>query len=71
MWVSIAGIVIAFIGTAFSLWTIISRDERTAGTWREIPKLHKNAIRERRCVLWGIGLYFIGTVLQIAGLFVP
>lgn len=71
MYWSIAGIVLSFIGTAFSLWMILMRDERTAGTWREIPKLHQNAVRERRCVLIGIGLIFIGNLLQIAGYFQP
>ena len=34
MWYSIAGIVLSFVGTAFSLWKILMRDERIAGTWR-------------------------------------
>ena len=71
MWFSISGIITAFIGTSISLWTIIMRDERIAGTWRDIPNLHKNAIKERRCVLAGIGIMLLGNILQIAGYFFP
>ena len=68
---SILGIILSFFGTAFSLWTILMRDERIAGTWRDIPNLHKNAVKERRCVIVGIILIFIGYALQIVGYFVP
>ncbi len=71
MWFSIAGIVLSFIGTAFSLWKILMRDERIAGTWRDIPNLHKNAIKERRYVMVGIVLILVGNLLQIAGYFLP
>jgi len=71
MWFSIAGIVLSFIGTAFSLWKILMRDERIAGTWRDIPNLHKNAIKERRYVMVGIILILVGNLLQIAGYFLP
>ena len=54
MWYSIVGIVLSFIGTAFSLWKILMRDERIAGTWRDIPNLHRNAVQERRYVMAGI-----------------
>ena len=47
------------------------RDERIAGTWRDIPNLHKNAVKERRYVIVGIILIFIGYCLQIVGLFYP
>ncbi len=71
MWFSIAGIVLSFIGTAFSLWKILMRDERIAGTWRDIPNLHKNAVKERRYVMVGIVLILVGNLLQIAGYFLP
>ncbi len=71
MWFSIAGIVLSFIGTAFSLWKILMRNERIAGTWRDIPNLHMNAIKERRCVMVGIVLILLGNLLQIAGYFLP
>ncbi len=71
MWFSIAGIVLSFIGTAFSLWKILMRDERIAGTWRDIPNLHKNAIKERRYVIVGIILILVGNLLQIAGCYLP
>ena len=71
MWYSIAGIVLSFIGTAFSLWKILMRDERIAGTWRDIPNLHKNAIKERRYVIVGIALISVGNILQIVGYFFP
>ncbi len=71
MWYSVTGIVISFLGTAFSLWKILMRDERIAGTWRDIPNLHKNAIKERRYVIVGIILIFIGYLLQIIGIFNP
>ena len=48
MWYSIAGIVLSFFGKAFSLWKILMRDERIAGTWRDIPNLHKNAVKAGR-----------------------
>ena len=64
---SISGIILSFLGTAFSLWTILMRDERIAGTWRDIP----NAVKEKRYVLVGIALIFVGYALQIAGYFVP
>lgn len=67
---SILGIILSFLGTAFSLWTILMRDERIAGTWRDIPNLHKNAVKEKRYVLVGIALIFVGYALQIAGYFV-
>ena len=59
---SILGIILSFLGTAFSLWTILMRDERI---------LHKNAVKEKRYVLVGIALIFVGYALQIAGYFVP
>ena len=68
---SISGIILSFLGTAFSLWTILMRDERIAGTWRDIPNLHKKAVKEKRYVLVGIALIFVGYALQIAGYFVP
>ena len=68
---SISGIILSFLGTAFSLWTILMRDERIAGTWRDIPNLHKSAVKEKRYVLVGIALIFVGYALQIAGYFVP
>ncbi len=71
MWFSIAGIVLSFIGTAFSLWKILMRDERIAGTWRDIPNLHKNAIKERRYVMVGIVLILVGNLLQVTGYFFP
>ncbi len=71
MWYSVTGIVISFLGTAFSLWKILMRDERIAGTWRDIPNLHKNAVKERRYVIVGIILIFIGYSLQIVGIFNP
>lgn len=71
MWYSIVGIVLSFIGTAFSLWKILMRDERIAGTWRDIPNLHRNAVQERRCVMAGIALIFVGYSLQILGYFLP
>ena len=71
MWYSIAGIVLSFVGTAFSLWKILMRDERIAGTWRDIPNLHRNAVQESRYVLAGIALIFVGYSLQILGYFLP
>ena len=68
---SISGIILSFLGTAFSLWTILMRDERIAGTWRDIPNLRKGAVKEKRYVLVGIALIFVGYALQIAGYFVP
>ena len=47
------------------------RDERIAGTWRDIPNLHRNAVQERRYVIAGIALIFVGYSLQILGYFLP
>ena len=41
------------------------RDERIAGTWRDIPNLHKNAVKEKRYVLVGIALIFVGYALLV------
>ena len=69
MWYSIVGIVLSFVGTAFSLWKILMRDERIAGTWRDIPNLHRNAVQERRYVMAGIALIFIGYSLRFSVIF--
>ena len=51
--------------------SVENSDERIAGTWRDIPNLHRNAVQERRYVMAGIALIFVGYSLQILGYFLP
>lgn len=67
MWCSILGIILVFIGTAFSLWTIITNDTKRAGTWLAMKEAGKDAKKEKKYVLAGIVLIFVGSVLQIVG----
>ena len=67
MWWSIVGIVIVFLGTAFSLWSIITNDTKRAGSWESIKERGEDAKTEKKNVIIGIVLVFIGSVLQIVG----
>ena len=67
MWWSIFGIFVVFIGTTFSLWSIITNDTDKAGTWGGISSRGKDAKKEKKYVLLGIAVIFIGTILQIVG----
>ena len=67
MWWSIVGIVIVFLGTAFSLWSIITNDTERAGSWEGIKERGEDAKTEKKNVIIGIVLIFIGSVLQIVG----
>ena len=67
MWWSIVGIVIVFLGTAFSLWSIITNDTKRAGSWEAIKERGEDAKTEKKNVIIGIILIFIGSVLQIVG----
>ena len=67
MWWSIFGIVIVFLGTTFSLWSIITNDTKRAGTWEGIEKRGADAKKEKKNVIVGIVLIFIGSALQIVG----
>lgn len=67
MWWSIVGIVIVFLGTAFSLWSIITNDIKRAGSWEGIKERGADAKKEKEKVIIGIVLIFIGSILQIVG----
>ena len=71
MWWSIAGIVMVFIGTAFSLWSIITNDTQRAGSWEGIKERGADAKKEKEKVIIGIALIFIGSILQIVGTILP
>lgn len=64
---SIIGIVIVFVGTAFSLWSIITNDTKKAGSWNGIKDRGSDAEKEKKKVVIGIVLIFTGSVLQIVG----
>lgn len=67
MWWSIIGIVLVFIGTAFSLWSIITNDTKKAGTWECLKDGEIDAKKEKKNVIIGIFLIFVGSALQIVG----
>ena len=67
MFFSVLGIIMVLIGTAFSLWTIITRDTKKAGTWEGIYEQSIEAEKEKKCVMWGIALIAVGSIFQIFG----
>ena len=67
MWCSIIGIILVFAGTTFSLWSIITNDTRKANTWGALLEAREAAEKEKKYVLAGIVLIFVGSVLQIVG----
>ena len=67
MWWSIIGIIIVFLGTAFSLWSIITNDTKKAGTWEGINNRGLDAKKEKINVIFGIVLILVGSIFQIVG----
>lgn len=65
---SIFGVILVFVGTAFSLWTIITKDTKKAGTWGALVGASKDAKDEKRNVIIGIVLIFLGSALQVIGI---
>ncbi|MBR5313399.1 MAG: hypothetical protein IKU40_11025 [Clostridia bacterium] len=64
---TILGIIIVFIGTTFSLWSIITNDIQKAGTWASLKDQGNEAKKEKVNVIIGIVLISIGSILQIIG----
>ena len=68
MWYSIAGIIFVFVGTAFSLWSIITKDIAKAETWEAVKDAGADAKKEKKKVITGIILILVGSILQIIGI---
>ena len=63
------GITISVIGTVFTLWTVMTTQSKTAGTWGELADRHKQFPKEKRRVIIGCVLIALGGAAQIAGQF--
>ena len=64
------GIMMATIGTVFTLWTIIHINPQSAGTWDEQESRHEEFPREQMKAKIGCGLIIFGGILQLIGQFI-
>lgn len=65
MWWSIFGIFFVLVGTVLSLWSILTLNLKTAGTWEEVASRPKKAPKEKRNALIGMAMISVGSGLQI------
>lgn len=66
---SVTGIVLVFIGTVFSLWSILGTASKKVGTAGYHDTQQDNFKKDKTRVMIGIILIFAGSVSQIIGLF--
>lgn len=66
---SAIGIVLVLIGTVFSLWSILGTKPKDVGTAGYHDSQQKRFKKDQKNVFIGTVLIFMGSILQIAGLF--
>ena len=71
MWYSISGILLVFIGTALSLWSILNQNLEAVGSWKGAEIAAKEAPIQKKLVRIGIIIIAIGSILQIIGILYP
>ena len=65
-----SGIALTVIGTVFTLWTVLTTQSKTAGTWGELGSRHITFPQEKKRAILGCVMIVVGGALQIVGLFV-
>ena len=68
-YISAFGIILVMIGTIFSLWSILGTKSNYVGTVKWFNEQHDNFKKDKKKVIIGTILIIIGSILQIAGLF--
>lgn len=64
------GIILVFTGTVFSLWSILSTKTSKVGTANYHDQQQDCFKRDKQKVILGTFLIFVGSILQIIGLFI-
>lgn len=67
---SVTGIVLVFIGTVFSLWSILGTASKKVGTAGYEDSQQERFKKDQKKVFIGTALIFLGSLLQIVGLFI-
>lgn len=66
---STIGIILVLVGTVFSLWSILGTKISYMGTVQQHENQQPDFKKDKRNVIIGASLIFIGSVLQVMGLF--
>ena len=69
MFCTVLGIVLTFIGTTLSLWSILNLNKKVAGSWLGLKNYAEEAPKQKRLAKMGIVIIAIGSIFQIVGIF--
>lgn len=65
--ISVIGILVVMIGTIFSLWSIITTKTKIVGTAQYFDNQQEYFRKDKKKVIIGAILIFVGSIMQILG----